>query len=210
MVSCSTGVRATPDIRATSSSTQRPPELRLWCAAASRPRLGPGHRGDHRPITDGADVRDHATHRAPRRQGGGKVTVQPARSRPGGCGGRCRRGSRRRSSMPLRRNSQRVRGCRTVGRAGSTPTRLGDRDRSQERGRSASGLAAGSNKAARKRAAPTGPRRRRMTRIRSTNDSSIQDRRARAVAASASRPRSQRRRDGIPHRRQGAAAASSA
>ena len=67
---------------------RRPPHRRpqrtavqLWCARLPRGRgVRPGHRGDHRTIADGADVRDHATHRTPGRPGGG-VAVQPPRPR---------------------------------------------------------------------------------------------------------------------------------
>ena len=43
--------------------------LRVRLARLPRCRgVGPGHRGDHRPLAVGADLRDHAAHRATRRR----------------------------------------------------------------------------------------------------------------------------------------------
>ena len=80
--SCSTGRRPTPATSATSSST---PTVGGAVRCSRLPRGGGfrvGDRGDHRAVADGADVRDHAAHRAARRPGG-RVAVQPSRPRPG-------------------------------------------------------------------------------------------------------------------------------
>ena len=90
----------------------RPHHRRAQRAAlrVRRPRLprgrgvGHGDRGDHRPLADRADLRDHAAHRPPRRPGRG-LAVQPARPRPGRrSAAGWRSASGRRSSTPPRRS----------------------------------------------------------------------------------------------------------
>ena len=103
-------------------------EVQLWGAGLPRGgSIGVGDRGDHRTLADGADVRDHATHRPARRPGGG-VVVQPARPRP-----RRRRWRRSPSASPPRSSTPPRKSSSTSARlpysrqARITPTRLGDR-----------------------------------------------------------------------------------
>ena len=85
------------------SHHRRPERTALRVRSARVPRgrgVGAGHRGDHRALADGADLRDHAAHGPDRRARGG-VAVQPARPRAGG--GRRRRGPRVRGDVLQRR-----------------------------------------------------------------------------------------------------------
>ena len=82
------------------------PALRLRRPRLPRGRgVGPGDRGDHRPLADRADLRDHAAHRAARRARRGVAVQRCSTSTSSSSAAASRSGSRRRSSTPPRRSS---------------------------------------------------------------------------------------------------------